>query len=178
MELHQNFATKGSAQNALRKAGLGALMLASSSKAFAAAAPGAWEFVKAAATWARFNSTALESTINPILKSGLLSQPSTYSTTSSDGIWTFRLTVDANVSRSSTAYSSTQNFKHKFEIWRTSDGAKGLELFFNSADTLKEAPALLLYRIKIMADSSYDGADIVTESYISGALNGPCPRPS
>lgn len=171
MELHQNFASDNSAQKVLRKAGLGGIMLASSTKAFAASAPGAWEFVKAAANWARFNSTALESILNPILKSGLLSQPSTYTTTSSDGIWTFRLTVDVNVSHSATAYSSTQSFKHRFEIWRTSDGAKGLELFFNSADTLKESPALLFFRIKIMADSSYDGADIVTESYISGALN-------
>jgi hypothetical protein len=135
----------------------------------AAEAPDRWGLVKQSATWGRANTVVLETLIAPIVNSGLLSRTEVYNANSEDGKWFWRLTPNANASVTATAYSGSKAFAHKFEIWRASDNAKTLELYFDNPANLRETEVLLKYRGKILAPLSFLGVDVITESYVFGA---------
>lgn len=139
--------------------------------AHAADVPSRWGLVKQSVTWGQANTNILRVLVEPIVNSGILKRGTTFTQTSEDSLWTWRITPNANESHTSTAYSGSVTFTHKFEVWRASDNQKALELFFTTPDNLAEASLLLLYRLKIMNAVEFNGDDTVTESFTFGSAD-------
>lgn len=128
-----------------------------------------WAFVRQSALWANNNSDTIEAIIGPIKKYNLLSNPGSFQTTvqtPNGGVFITKLSVDVNASVASSAYTGNLVFKHKFEMWRSSDKAKALEMFFDSADQLTDKGILLLYNLNIIDPTNYPDS-LVCETYAS-----------
>lgn len=128
-----------------------------------------WAFVRQSALWANNNTDAIEAVLNPIKKYNLLNSPGTLTTTvqlASGKLYTAKLTVSANTVVSSSAYTGTKTFNHRFEMWRQSDSAKAMEMFFDNADALSDKGILLLYNLNVLDPSSYPDS-LVCETYVS-----------
>lgn len=140
-----------------------------SSKAYASAVPGAWEGLVDIATWARLNFLTVEPILRQAIAEGRLDAGVSSISTSTDGKWTYRLTVNANANLTATAIATTAFFAHKFEIWRAADQEKALEFYFSDPGNLDEANVLSFYRLKILIGDAYTGDDLVTESFTMGS---------
>ncbi|MCB1193863.1 MAG: hypothetical protein KDK90_25735 [Leptospiraceae bacterium] len=134
----------------------------------AKATENAWAFVRQSALWANNNTTIIESIITPIKNYGLLNKSTTtQGTTQISGTdFIYRITPNANTTTTSTAYDGSKTFKHKFELWRSSDSAKAMEMFFDSVDSLTDQGILLLYNLNVINSSSFPDT-MVCETYVA-----------
>ncbi len=135
------------------------------------AAENAWGFVRQSATWARGNSQFMDSLLLSLRNSGLLNRTGTFTATNQSCgsiTCTIRLTVGANESHSSSAYSGNKVFANKFEAWRTTDNAKALEFFFTDSTTPGDTGGLLYYNLNVLNPTTFAGDSVVVESYVSG----------
>ena len=137
------------------------------------AAESAWAFVRQSATWANNNTRLIESIILPIKNSGALNFPGSYTQTVASGTgisFIARLTVDANQAVPSAAYSGTKTYQHKFELWRSSDNAKAMEIFFDTLVDLSGDGVLMIYNLGVCDPLNFASDNVVVESY--SFLNG------
>ncbi len=137
------------------------------------AAENAWGFVRQSATWARSNSLFIDGILAGLIRSGLLSSSGTstfagQTLSGLSGTWTLRLTVGANESVTSSAYTGSKTFANKFEIWRDSDNAKAVELFFNAAGDVSGDGALIFYQLNVLQPGTWTGDNVIVESYVFG----------
>lgn len=133
----------------------------------AIAAENEWAFVRQSALWANNNTDAIEAIIGPIKRYNLLNTVSTIKTDvqlTSGTVFVAKLTVNANTSVSSSAYTGTQTYKHKFELWRKSDNVKALEFFFDNVDQLDSKGVILLYNLNVLDPANYADS-LVCETY-------------
>lgn len=135
------------------------------------AAENAWGFVRQSATWARGNSQFMDSLLLSLRNSGLLNRTGTFTASNiSCGAITckIRLTVGANESHTSSAYSGNKVFANKFEAWRSTDDAKALEFYFTDSTTPGDTGGLLYYNLNVLNPTTFAGDSVVVESYVSG----------
>ncbi|MCB1174936.1 MAG: hypothetical protein KDK39_15295, partial [Leptospiraceae bacterium] len=127
-----------------------------------------WAFVRQSATWANANTDLIEAIVTPIKNSGALNYKGTYTrtVTTAKGItFTARLTVGTAADAvTAQAFSGNKYFDNKFEMWRASDNAKALELFFDSLTDLSGDGILLIYNLNVLDPYTYSDS-MVVESY-------------
>lgn len=140
-------------------------------------AENAWLFVRQSATWGDSNSKIIDNLIVNLMNSGLLTREGTYTdsnVTVGTQAMTVRLTVNASASISgASAYTGSKTFDHKFEIWRNSDNAKALELFFDSVESLTSDGVLMYYQLNVLSPAEFNGDDVIVESYSFQSADGP-----
>jgi hypothetical protein len=135
-----------------------------------------WGFVRQSATWARANSIVLDGLIGGLQKSGIFNRISSgelivpNQTSNTGQVFTYRLKINENVSGiTSTAYSGSKTFSHRFEMWKSGDTIPTLQLFFSSLTGTGTTGVLLYYNLSKLNPTSFGTAtNAVTESYISG----------
>ncbi|MCR9145032.1 MAG: hypothetical protein NXI24_22530 [bacterium] len=145
-----------------------------------AAAEDNWAFVRQSATWANGNSTFADNLITGLKNSGLLTNsPSQLATTTVLSGVTYKLKLETNgtcnptascQNISSSAYTGTKTFNHRFKLWRASDNLDVVELLFDDIDSPATGDGVLLnYRLGILDATLSDNPNLIVESYISGA---------
>lgn len=91
--------------------------------------------------------------------------------TSSTGVtFTYRLKINENVSGiTSTAYSGTKTFSHRFEAWKSGDSVPTLQMFFSSLTDTGSTGVLLYYNLANLNPTAFGTApNAAVESYTSG----------
>ena len=135
-----------------------------------------WDFVRASATWGDANSQIVDELLTALLNSGLLQLNGTFTDTTStinNMSVSIRLTTDQPTTVSTaSAFTGSRTYDRKFEIWRNSDGAKGLELFFDSATELGTDGVLLYYQVNVLDPDNFDGDNVVVESFTQDTADG------
>ncbi|MCB1179022.1 MAG: hypothetical protein KDK36_15660, partial [Leptospiraceae bacterium] len=136
-----------------------------------------WAFVRGSATWGRSNSTLVDGILKGLQDSGIFTRISSgelvvpNQTLSSGVSVTYRVKINENVTGlSSTAYSGTKDFSHRFEIWKTGDNsAPILQMFFSSTTSTGTNGVLLYYNLSKINPTTFGTAtSAVVESYTSG----------
>ena len=147
-----------------------------SGSAFKSRGENAWGFVRQSATWGDANSQIVDQLLVSLLNSGLLQQTGTFTDTSStinNQSMTIKLTTGGSFPVSTaSSFSGTLTFSKKFEIWRNSDNAKALELFFDEATALGTNGVLMYYQLNVLAPDEFNGDDVVVESYTFESSEG------
>ena len=134
------------------------------------AAENSWGFVRQSATWANANSNAMDSIITSLNSAGFLSLSTgtrhDFTSVNIGGrVFKISLQRGSTFSVASTAYGGTKAFANKLIVWRASDDAKALELFWTSSGTLDTIGALMVYRLYYFNPVSFDQATGIVESY-------------
>ena len=135
-----------------------------------------WGFVRQSATWGRGNSSMIDGLLSGLQKSGLFTRISSGeiiipNQTSSTGVtFTYRLKINENVSGiTSTAYSGTKTFSHRFEAWKSGDSVPTLQMFFSSLTDTGSTGVLLYYNLANLNPTAFGTApNAAVESYTSG----------
>lgn len=128
-----------------------------------------WAFVRQSALWANNNSDTIEAILGPIKQYNLLNTGTNIEKviqTPKGDLFIIKLTVNANITVSSSAFTGTKTYKHVFEMWRQSSKTKALEMFFDSADVLTDKGILLLYNLNIIDPISFPDS-LLCETYVS-----------
>jgi hypothetical protein len=135
---------------------------------FGPRAESAWAFVRQSATWGDANSQVVDGLLTGLINTGLLQTPGSYtaSTTIETVEFTTRLTVGEDVTISTaSAFTGSRTYSRRFEMWRSSDNAKALEMFFDSATELGDDGVLLYYQPNVLDPTEFNGDNVVVESF-------------
>ncbi|MCB1318094.1 MAG: hypothetical protein KDK27_19145, partial [Leptospiraceae bacterium] len=137
------------------------------------AAENAWGFVRQSATWANSNSLIIDSIISSLQSSGILNQSAgTYNFANQNVSGTqyhMQIGVGTNDTVNGAGYSGTKTYTNRFLMWRASDDAKALELFFdNSTDTSGDG-ALMTYSLNVLNGSRFTATAPLVETYVFGS---------
>ena len=144
------------------------------------AAENHWGFVRQSATWANGNSALADNIITSLKNSGLLTNEARQlsTTTVINGV-TYKVKLETNNTcnptsscqgLTSSAYTGTKTFSHRLKFWRASDNLDVLEMVFDDVNTPGTGDGVLLnYRLAVLDPSLGDNANLIVESYISGA---------
>lgn len=131
-----------------------------------------WGFVRQSVTWANANSNAIDGILRTMNDGGVFNLP--------DGTYTKIDEPFGNIPakwqlkkgnfNSTVTWSggTTGEYKNSFIIWRASDDAKAMELYFDDYGDTSGDGALLIYRPKVLDPATFTGNDTVVESYITG----------
>ncbi len=104
------------------------------------AASNQWDGVRGVADFLKNVTTSVDTIIVALTRSGALN--GTQVITATQGNFKFKLNPAFNTSVASTAFPGGKTYTVSFEVWRTSDNTKYLELFFDSASTRNEVLAI------------------------------------
>lgn len=133
-----------------------------------------WAFVRQSALWANNNTDAIEAIINPIKQYGLVDKDTTTEGTVkiAGNDFFYRVTPNANTTTTASAFSGSKTFVNKYEMWRSSDNEKALELFFDSVDSLDANTngILMLYNLNVLDSASFPDY-MVIETYVANIDN-------
>lgn len=130
--------------------------------------PARWSFVRQSATWARLNTIVLESIILPLRNNRVLEKDQVYAGITANALLFWKISPNVNESQASSAFDGKKTFAHKFELWRNSDKAKAMEVFFDTPSSASGNGILLYYQLNVLNGTEFDGDNVVTESYTFG----------
>lgn len=133
---------------------------------------GSWDAVRGSVTWANANSNAINSILKSMNDSGVFSLPDgTYTKIdASFGSTTVKWQLKKGNFNSTVTWSggTTGTYSNSFIIWRASDNAKAMELYFDDYGDTSGDGALLIYQPNVLEPGTFNGNDTVVESYITG----------
>ncbi|HBS06540.1 MAG TPA: hypothetical protein DEA96_16345 [Leptospiraceae bacterium] len=142
----------------------------------AQAAENAWGGVRQSVTWANANSSLIDSVLTGLNNAGFFQWPNGITVTRvnvSLGTFTGKIQLNKNASATynitCSACGSAQGFKHRLIIWRQSDDAQALELYFNDYGDTTGSGALVIYRTQILNPTQFNGSDTYVESWVVGS---------
>ena len=133
------------------------------------AAESLWGFVRQSATWANSNSILIDGIITSVKKSGVLAL-GTYQKSDVDfgtGV-IFKMEIGTvNKTVNLAAKSGTTTYSHYFYLWRQSDGAKALEVFFDDPDSPKTGDgAAAIYKLGLLNPREFDNPNAIVETRV------------
>ena len=138
------------------------------------AAEDKWFFVRQSATWARGNSGLADAIISALVNAGLFKWPAGDYThkglVSNSETFNIRLGVQGSYTAISSAYSGIKSFSYKFIMFRASDNARALELFFDTTSGSSGDGNLLVYNLNVLNPSVFTGTTALVESYGHGEV--------
>lgn len=145
----------------------------------AQAAENAWGGVRQSVTWANANSSLIDSILTGLNSANFFQWPDGTTVARVNvqlGTFTGKIHITKNATSTynvtCSACGSGKLFKHRLIIWRQSDDAKALELFFNDYGDVSGSGALVIYRTNVLNPTQFNGNDTFVESWVQSGSDG------
>ena len=145
----------------------------------AQAAENAWGGVRQSVTWANANSSLIDSILTGLNSANFFQWPDDTTVARVNvqlGTFTGKIHITKNATSTynvtCSACGSAKGFKHRLIIWRQSDDAKALELFFNDYGDVSGSGALVIYRTNVLNPTQFNGNDTFVESWVQSGSDG------
>ena len=139
----------------------------------------AWGGVRQSVTWANNNGALIDSILTALNSNGFFGLPDGLYTRINVAMGTFTAKIRIDKTSSSTSFQITcsacetqKNFKHRMILWRNSDDAKALELYFNDYGNVSGDGAIVIYRTNVLNPTQFNGSDTYVESWVYQTSNG------
>lgn len=143
------------------------------------AAENAWGGVRQSVTWANNNGALIDSLLTALNNNGFFNLPNgTYTRINVNlGTFTAKMRLDKNASATynvpcSACPGTPPSFKHRMILWRQSDDAEAMELYFNDYGEVSGSGAIVIYRTKVINPDQFNGNDTFVESWVYQTSNG------
>lgn len=131
------------------------------------AASNNWTTVRSVATFLQNATNGVDEIIVSLQNSGALNANQVI--TATEGDYKYRFNPLFNQSVVSTAFPSGKTYKVSFEVWRSTDDSKYLELYFTTGEDAREA--LAIWQPNIVDTNANQGNSNKMECALSGGAN-------